>query len=141
MSAFATVSDVIALWRPLTPEEQERTEALLPVVSDLLRQAAANAGRDLDAMIEAGKLLASVARAVTVDVTARILRQTTSGDAMSQESQSALGYTWSGTYAVPGGGMSNAIMRSDLKRLGIYKQQIGVIEIYGPDTGSDDTDP
>jgi hypothetical protein len=50
---------------------------------------------------------------------------------MTQESQSALGYTWSGTYAIAGGGIAQAIMRNDLKRLGLKRQNYGVIEYYG----------
>ena len=47
-------------------------------------------------------------------------------------SQSALGYSVSGTYAVPGGGIGNAIMDRDLKRLGLKRPRIGAIELYGP---------
>ena len=130
-AAYATVQDVAALWRPLNVEETERAEALLPLVSDLLRQAAVNAGRDLDGMIAATPTLASVAKIVTVDVLGRILRQSTTGEPVSQETQSALGYSWQGTYAIPGGGMANAIMDRDLKRLGLYRQRIGAVELYG----------
>lgn len=130
MESFATVQDVISLWRPLTPSEAERAEALLPIISDCLRQEARKVGKDLDAMIPA-ELLPGVAAAVTVDVLSRILRQNTEGEAMTQESQGALGYTWSGTYAVPGGGIANSILRNDLKRLGLRRQRIGVIEFYG----------
>ena len=65
---------------------------------------------------------------VTVDIVARSLRQSTESEPMTQESQSALGYTWSGSYAIPGGGNAAAIMRNDLKRLGLKRQKIGVIE-------------
>lgn len=130
MSAFATISDVSTLWRPLTVAETERAEALLPLVSDLLRQKAVNVGKDLDEMVEASETLASVATMVTVDIVARVLRQSTSGDAMTQESQSGLGYSWSGTYAVPGGGIAGAIMYSDLKALGLIRQQIGAVQIW-----------
>lgn len=128
--AYATVADVALLWRPLTMQETERAGALLPLVSDLLRQSAINYGQDLDQMIEESPTLASTAKAVTVDVIARILRQSTTGEAMSQESQSAMGYSWQGTYAIPGGGIANAIMKNDLKRLGLSRQKIGVIELY-----------
>lgn len=127
--SYATAADLALLWRPLSEAEEERAEALLPIVSDLLRQAAVNEGEDLDRRIAEGKTLASTAKAVTVDVCARILRQNTAGEAMSQESQTALGYTWQGTYAVPGGGMSNAIMKSDLKRLGIMRQRMRGVEM------------
>lgn len=132
MSDYATVNDVIALWRDLTNEEQERVSALLPIISDELRYRATLVGRDLDAMIEEIPSLASVAKEVTVSAISRILRQSTSGEIMSQESQSGLGYSWSGTYAIPGGGIGNAILPSDLKRLGLKRGRIGIIDFYDP---------
>lgn len=132
MSDYATVDDVITLWRELTADEVTRTEALLPIISDELRVRASFSGRDLDAMIEANPSLASVAKEVTVSAVSRILRQSTTGEVMSQESQSGLGYSWSGTYAVPGGGIGNAILPSDLKRLGLKRPRIGIIDFYDP---------
>ncbi len=129
--SYATVSDIETLWRPLTIAEEERAGALLPLVSDALRTAAIDVGKDLDEMIDETPTLASVAKIVTVDVVARVLRQSTTGDAMSQESQSGLGYSWSGTYAIPGGGIANAIMRNDLKRLGLLRQQYGTVQLWG----------
>ncbi len=126
-TAFATVEDIQNLWRPLTADEQTRAGYLLPLVSDELRVLAGNVDKDLDEMAAADEAYASVLKIVTVDVTCRVLRQSTDGDAMTQESQSALGYTWSGTYAVAGGGIANAILKNDLKKLGLLRQQMGVI--------------
>lgn len=133
MSAFATVQDVITLFRPLTPAEQTRVTALLPLVSDCLRQEAFYVGKDIDEMISQdimrGGSYESTVKLVTVDIIGRVLRQDTESEPMSQESQSAMGYSWSGTYAIPGGGIAAAIMRNDLKRLGLRRQQIGVIDL------------
>lgn len=126
-AAFATVQDIQNLWRPLTAEEQQRAGYLLPLVSDELRVLANNVDKDLDARAAEDSAYASVLKIVTVDVVCRVLRQSTEGDAMSQESQSALGYSWSGTYAVAGGGIANAILKNDLKKLGLLRQQMGVI--------------
>ena len=134
--SFATVTDANQLWRDLTFEEEERCRSLLPLISDALRFEAQKVNRDLDQMVEANAALASVAKLVTVDVVSRVLRQNTTGEAMTQESQSALGYSWSGTYAVPGGGIANAIMNNDLKRLGLKRQRIGVLEVYQYDSGN-----
>jgi hypothetical protein len=134
MSDYATVQDINDLWRPLTQDEQTRASKLIPLVCDALRYEAEKVGMNLDDMIAADTNLVSVAKTVTVDVVARVLRQSTDGDPMSQESQSGLGYSWSGTYAIPGGGISGAIMRNDLKRLGLKVQRYGVIEFY--DTGN-----
>lgn len=126
-TSFATIEDVTALWRNMTTQETEKAENLLPIVSDSLRLEAEMRGYNLDAMVEDNTALASVAKSVTVDIVARTLRTATDGEPMSQESQSALGYSWSGTFAVPGGGLP--IMRNDLKRLGILRQKLGVVDI------------
>lgn len=134
-SAFATVDDITTLWRPLTASETTRAEALLPLVSDEIRVIAHSVGKDVDAMISVSEPYASVVKVVTVDVVSRILRQSTEGDAMTQESQSALGYSWSGTYAVPGGGIANAIMKNDLKKLGLLIQKYDSIYLWTDASG------
>lgn len=135
MSAFVTLEEVLAMsGGNYTASEQERISTLLPVVSDALRYEAEKVGKDLDAMIEESGAYESVVKLVTVDVVVRALSLDTDSEPMSQESQGALGYTWSGTYAVPGGGIANCIMRNDLKRLGLRRQRYGVIEWYGSES-------
>lgn len=131
MASYATTQDVIALYRPLTPEETERVAVLLPIVIDSLRQEAHNVGKDLDQMVVDGELSASVVKSVAVDVVARTLMTPTDGTPMTQMSQSALGYSVSGTYLVPGGGLF--VKKSELARLGLRRQRIGVIELYDGD--------
>lgn len=128
--AFATVEDISTLWRSLTADEQTRAAALLPLISDALRNEAVKVGKNLDEMVQDDETYANVVKLVTVDVTVRVLRQNTSGDAMTQETQAAGGYSWSGTYAVPGGGIANAILYNDLKRLGLQRQQYGSIFLW-----------
>ena len=125
---YATIDDAITLWRPMTPKEIERATALLPVISDSLRYEAKKVGKDLDAMIEKDAELASVAKSVTVDVVARTLNTSTTAEPISQMSQSALGYSVSGTYLVPGGGLF--IKKSELARLGLRRQRYGVIDLW-----------
>lgn len=132
MSAFATLAEVTAITgKTYTSDEQDRINTLLPLVSDALRFEAVKVGKDIDEMISASESYVSVVKLVTVDVVVRAMRQSTDGEPMTQESQSAMGYTWSGTYAIPGGGISGAIMRNDLKRLGLRRQRLGVIKLWG----------
>lgn len=129
MDEFAKVDDIIALWRELTPDETERAQALISVVSDNLRIEAENVGKDLDQLAKDSLTFANVLKSVVVDVVARTLMTSTDAEPMTQESQSALGYSWSGSYLVPGGGLF--IKKSELAKLGLRKQRIGVIEPYG----------
>lgn len=129
--AFATTNDVITLFRPLSADELTRAEALLPLISDMLRTKAAALGVDLDTRAADDSTYESTLKVVTVDICGRVLRQSNTGEPMSQESQSALGYNWQGTYAIPGGGIANAIMRADLKALGLRVQQVRPLEFTG----------
>ena len=123
---FATVADVEELFRPLSADEKKRAEALLVVVSDSLGVEADKVGKDLEKMIKEKPSLLSVAKSVTVDVVARTLMTSTHQEPMTQMSQSALGYSSSGTFLVPGGGLF--IKKSELSRLGLRRQRMGVIE-------------
>ena len=129
-TAFATVEDIAALWRPLSTAETTKAIALLPLISDALRQYGDGVGVDLDAKAADDETYASVLKMTTVDIVSRVLRSSTEGDLMTQESQTALGYSWQGTYAIPGGGTGGAIMYNDLKRLGLLVQTAGVISLW-----------
>lgn len=129
--AFATVNDLKNLWRPLKSDEIERAEYLLEIVSDSLRIEADKVGKDLDAMIEDNPALVNVAKSVTVDVVARTLMTSTTQEPMTQFNQSALGYSVSGSFLVPGGGLF--IKKAELSRLGLRRQRYGVMDIYGVD--------
>lgn len=132
-SNFATIEDVRSLWRSLTQEETERANELLTTVSASLREEARKVGKDLDVMIAMDADLAEVARSVTVDVVARALMTSTNQEPVSQFAEAALGYSVSGTYLVPGGGLF--IKKSELARLGLRRQRIGVIDLYGNPEG------
>ncbi|MEK0110784.1 phage Gp19/Gp15/Gp42 family protein [Streptococcus suis] len=131
MEPFATIEDLSTLWRGLKPAETKRAEALLKVVSDSLRVEAEKVGKDLDKMVEAKSYFATVVKSVTIDVVARTLMTSTDQEPMTQFNESALGYSVSGSYLVPGGGLF--IKDSELKRLGLKKQRFGARDIYGTD--------
>ncbi|MHC5375754.1 phage Gp19/Gp15/Gp42 family protein [Enterococcus sp. LJL120] len=126
---FATVQDVIDLWRSLKQEETARAEKLLVVVSDSLRVEANKVGKDLDEMVVSSLSYGTVVKSVVVDIVARTLMTSTNQEPMTQTSESALGYSWSGSYLVPGGGLF--IKNTELSRLGLKQQRYGVIDFYG----------
>lgn len=128
MSDFATIDDITKLFRPLDPEETERATALIPVVSDILRNEGYKVHKDLDEMVKESSVYANVVKSVTVDIVARILMTSTDQEPMSQMSESALGYSVSGTFLTPGGGVF--IKESELARLGLKRQKWGFIDPY-----------
>ena len=128
MTSFANLDDLQVLWKKLKPVEIERAEALLETISDMLREEAVRYGRDLDKIVAERASYATVVKSVVVDIVARTLMTSTEQEPMTQFSQSALGYSVSGSYLVPGGGIF--IKNSELKRLGFTRQRYGVVELY-----------
>lgn len=125
---YATVNDIEALWRPLSEDESARAEKLIPLVSSTLNLEAERLGQDLAARVLSNPDYAEVAKGVTVDVVARVLMTSTNQEPLSQFSQSALGYSVSGTYLVPGGGLY--IKKAELQRLGLLRPKYGGFEPY-----------
>ena len=133
MSDYATVQDIIDRYRLLSQDEQTKAAILIADACNHIRFEASRENKDYDALVAADSDRASVAKQVTVDVVYRFMRQSIDGDAMTQESQAANGYSWSGTYSIPGGGITNAFLRKDWAALGLHTQKYGVIDFYGQD--------
>ena len=127
-AVYATVDELSSYWRTMTSDEQTRAAVLLDSVSSELRIIANSVGKDLDELIADSDDYGTLVKSVVMDTVARILNQSTTGEAMSQISESAMGYTQSGTYLVPGGGTT--ILNRDLKRLKLKKQQVSSVEIW-----------
>lgn len=131
---YATIEDITHLFRDLSNEETERAQYLLDVVSDRLRYEAIKAGKDLDQMIVDIPSLSNVAKSVTVDVVGRALMTSTNQEPTTQFAQSALGYSVSGSYLVPGGGIY--IKKSELAALGLRSQSVKLVDLYDHDQGN-----
>lgn len=126
---YATVDDIIKRFRSLTSEEIEKTEAIIPEVSSALRLEAKKVNKDLDQMAEDTDYY-NVVKMVVCDIVIRRLEQDSDHSSnLTNESQSAMGYSWSGTYVNTGGGTS--ILDKDLKRLGLKRQRIGFVDFLG----------
>lgn len=124
---YATIEDLELLWRPLKDREIPRAEELLNVIPDCLRYEANKVGKDLDQMISENPSLINVAKSVTVDIAARNLMTSTDQEPMTQYSESANGYSVSGSFLIPGGGLF--IKKSELARLGLRRQWYGGFDL------------
>lgn len=131
MELTVTIDQVESLFRPLNADEKVKASALIPVVIASLKQEAKKSGRDLEKMIEEGDLYEEVFRSVVCDVVGRTLMTSTQDQPMTQMSQSALGYSISGTFLVPGGGLF--IKKSELSRLGLRRQKLRMVSLCGGD--------
>ena len=128
LEPFATVEDLGKLWRNVEEHEISRAKELLNTVSHVLRVEAKKVNKDLDLLVKDDVSYSYVVKSVVVDIVARTLMTSTNQEPMTQYSESALGYSVSGSFLVPGGGLF--IKDSELKRLGFKKQRYGVIEFY-----------
>lgn len=129
LEKFATLDDLKNLWRDLEEKEVSRANALLNTVSHVLRVEAKKVNKDLDLLVKNDESYSYLVKSVVVDIVARTLMTSTNQEPMTQYAESALGYSVSGSFLVPGGGLF--IKDSELKRLGFKKQRYGVIDIYG----------
>ncbi|OLU40459.1 Gp19/Gp15/Gp42 family protein [Ileibacterium valens] len=128
-----TLEDLKILFRPLTQAEELKADRLIDTVYEILQQEAKRVGKDLQTMIDQGDLSLRVLQSVIADIVGRTLMTATNQEPVSQFTQSALGYSVSGTYLVPGGGIY--VKKSELARLGLRRQRVGVMDVYGLDQG------
>lgn len=138
-AVYATVSDILAMGITLTDPQQDTAAVLLEQASAKLRLAAADRGYDIDALISVpvrGEDYALVVKSVVVSSVIRALNALSAPDtaAVSQASQSGLGYSASWTYV--NAGQSLYFLNNELKELGLTDQRYGAMEVYGNASGN-----
>lgn len=128
--AYLSIDELMTLWRPLKQDEMERARALIDKVEANLKVEAKRANKNIDELVKDKDYL-DLYKSIVCDIVARNLMTSTDQEPMIQSAESALGYSFSGTYLVPGGGLF--IKKDELKRLGLRTQKYGVIDFYGKD--------
>lgn len=125
---YLTTDELIERWRPLTPEEITRADVLIGDICAVIRYKAKSLGKDFEEMLADDEDLEVVAKSVITDIVSRELTSSTTDAALSQFSQSAGGYSISGTYLSAGGGLF--IKKDEWKRLGLRSQKYGAMNFY-----------
>lgn len=135
-AVYATVSDITALGISLTAQQEQAAGVLLEQDSAKLRITAKKYGKDIDALIADDSDYGDAVKNIVVQSVVRALNSLSSSDpAMSQTTQSALGYSVTATYF--NAGQSLYFLKSELKDLGLMRQTFGALEVYASD--ADDT--
>lgn len=140
MIVYAQVSDILAVGVSLTAAESETAEVLIEQACAKLRTAARRYGKDIDTMItdeKTGEDYALTVKNVIVQAVVRALNSASdTSPAVSQTSQSGLGYSASYTYL--NAGQSLYFLKSELKDLRLLRQTWGFTEVYknADDTGN-----
>lgn len=125
---YATLTDLSVLWRPVTTSETDKAEELLEAVSAEIRAKAKKQGKDFDAMVSADADLAQITKAIVCKVVGETMNKDADMPAMSQFSESAGGYSFSGTYY--SASIGTFLSRNDWKRLGLGSAKYGGLDIY-----------
>lgn len=130
MDIYASVEDYEKVYNTaLNSEQHKRLLMLIELASSLLREEASKRNMNLSAVISSSDDKANVAKMVVLACVHRVMSKDDDQDMpLEQFSQSALGYTFSGTYVNPGDDLY--YLRNELKRMGIIKQRYGAMEIY-----------
>ncbi len=130
MDIYASVEDYEKVYNTaLNNEQHKRLLMLIELASSLLREEANKRNMNLSAVISSSDDKANVAKMVVLACVHRVMSKDDNQDMpLEQFSQSALGYTFSGTYVNPGDDLY--YLRNELKRMGIIKQRYGAMEIY-----------
>lgn len=128
--AYLSIDELMTLWRPLKQDEIERARALIDKAEANFKVEAKRVNKDIDELVKDKDYL-DLYKSIVCDVVARNLMTSTDQEPMVQSAESALGYSFSGTYLVPGGGLF--IKKDEYKRLGLRTQKYGVIDFYGKD--------
>lgn len=130
MDIYASVEDYEKVYNTaLNDEQHKRLLMLIELASSLLREEADKRNMNLSAVISSSDDKANVAKMVVLACVHRVMSKDDDQDMpLEQFSQSALGYTFSGTYVNPGDDLY--YLRNELKRMGIIKQRYGAMEIY-----------
>lgn len=124
---YATTNDVITLWRELSADEIEKADSIIGLVSSLIRFEGSKQGINTDDLATENADWANIAKLVTVAVVKRYMNESDDSTQLSQSTQSALGYSLTGTYIVGGGGIK--LLNNELKQLGFKSQRLGIIEM------------
>ena len=128
---YATVSDIIAIGKNLTAEEQTSAEILIQTASSKIRIIARKYGIDIDKNISdtttGDDLSVALKNAVVQSVIRAIDSLSSTSSAVSQNSETNGAYNISMTYL--NAGQSLYFLNNELKDLGIIRQRYGAIDL------------
>lgn len=126
---YATMEDLETLWKGLTEHEKTKAQALISEASAKIRIKAKKQNKDFDDLYLSDSDLATVTKGVICMAVKNAMNAPVDQEAMTQASMSAGGYSWSGTFANPGGGIR--FTKKDWSAIGLGSQTYGGLDIYG----------
>lgn len=130
-TVYAEVSDITALGRTLTNQQQEAAEVLIEEASAKLRLMAQKYKKNIDELIAdpvTGEDYALAVKSVVVQAVCRALDSVNSNTVASQGTESIGAYSLTMSYL--NAGQSLYFLRNELKDLGLMQQRFGWLDMY-----------
>lgn len=130
-AVYAEVSDITALGRSLTNQQQEAAEVLIAEASAKLRLMAQKYKKNIDDLIAdpvTGEDYALAVKSVVVQAVCRALDAINDSGAVSSASESLGPYSYTFQYA--NAGQLLYFLRNELKDLGLMQQRYGFLNLY-----------
>ena len=129
MTSYATTDDVIAYKGAISADMMSRIGKILETCSAELRLIAKKQGKDLDQMIADDDDISVAVTKGVVDASVNYYYASENKEPiMSQFSQAAGGYSFSGTLANAGGAFY--FPKKFLRDVGLYTQKVSTIEVF-----------
>ena len=133
-TVYAEVSDITALGRSLTNQQQEAAEVLIAEASAKLRLMAQKYKKNIDELIAdpvTGEDYALAVKSVVVQAVCRALDAIDDSGVVSSASESLGPYSYTFQYA--NAGQLLYFLRNELKDLGLMQQRYGFLNLYDQD--------
>ena len=133
-TVYAEVSDITALGRSPTNQQQEAVEVLIAEASAKLRLMAQKYKKNIDELIAdpiTGEDYALAVKSVVVQAVCRALDAINDSGAVSSASESLGPYSYTFQYA--NAGQLLYFLRNELKDLGLMQQRYGFLNLYEQD--------
>jgi len=131
MKVYATIEDLETVWKVLTETEKNKASEFIEQASAKIRLKAKSQNKNFDELFDSDEDLAEVTKGVVCNSVKNAMNTPIDQEGLSQMSMAAGGYSWSGTYSNPTGGLK--FTKNDWKALGLGSQKYGGLDIYGVD--------
>ena len=129
MTSYATTNDVIEYKGAISADMVTRLPKILETCSAELRLIAKRQGKNLDEMIAEDEDIGAAVTKGVVDASVNYYHASENNEPiMSQFSQAAGGYSFSGTLANAGGAFY--FPKKFLRDIGLATQKVGTIEVF-----------
>lgn len=127
---YLTLDELATFWRAMTDSEKDKAQKLIEACSAEIRLKAQKRGKDFDEMYTADDDLKLVTKSIISKVVAETMNKDVNQAPFSQFTESAGGYSLTGTYY--SASMGTFFTKNDWKRLGLGSQLFGGLDICQP---------